>query len=177
MTKPEADRTHASEPVTRRDHVVRLSFTEAAERLGITVAAVRMRVHRGTLESEHVGGERFVLVPAALFDVAEQRDERETHASERVRTTKDRDDVIAAKDSEIAYLRQSLEAEREARRRADTIIIELSRQVIALPAPHDAAVAANEGLQRTEPPAMTNETSASWWARLRRWVAGGAGEE
>jgi hypothetical protein len=177
MDGPDRTRDHASKTVTDRDHIVRLSFPETAARLGITVAAVRMRAHRGTLKTEHVRGERFVLVPIALLDAAEHRGERETHASARVITASDRDALIAAKDSEIAYLRQSLDEEREARRRADHLLAGALERLAALPETDggDADVAANKGPGATEPPTVdldAGSSRGSFWSRLIRLLAG-----
>jgi len=55
-----------------------LTFAEAAERLNITVDAVRVRVHRGKLVSVRVNDRTFVLwpQPAAAEQANEPRTER-----------------------------------------------------------------------------------------------------
>ena len=85
---------------------------EAAEQLGITAEAVRMRIKRGTLRSERQAGRVFVLLGP---------DRPTEHTTERTEPTEDRTAEL------IATLQEQLAEEREARRRADTIIAQLAR--------------------------------------------------
>jgi predicted ArsR family transcriptional regulator len=85
---------------------------EAAEQLGITAEAVRMRIKRGTLRSERQAGRVFVLLGS---------DRPTEHTTERTEPTEDRTAEL------IATLQEQLAEEREARRRADTIIAQLAR--------------------------------------------------
>jgi hypothetical protein len=85
---------------------------EAAEQLGITAEAVRMRIKRGTLRSERQAGRVSVLLGP---------DRPTEHLTERTEPTEDRTAEL------IATLQEQLAAEREARRRADTIIAQLAR--------------------------------------------------
>src|SRR5690348_2512624 len=63
MEKHDGTHGHACEHRADRAETVRLSFADAAARLGITVAAVRERVRRGTLESVDIDGQRLVVWP------------------------------------------------------------------------------------------------------------------
>ena len=100
----------------------RLTVQEAAEVLGTSVDAVRMRVRRGTLESEKD--------PDGRVHVWVNGNSTET----RPRLDGEPSALISAKDETINVLSKQLEAEREARRRADTIIAQLTQANAALAA-------------------------------------------
>jgi hypothetical protein len=87
----------------------RLDYKGAAAALGISIDATRMRVRRGTLRSERDGSRVFVILDA-----------------DQVRPDPDE------KNDLVSVLREQLAEEREARRRADTIIIQLSQANAAL---------------------------------------------
>src|SRR5215212_8934195 len=93
----------------------RLTVQEAAEVLGTSVDAVRMRVRRGSLESEKDHDGR---VHVWVHD-----DSSETKPRLDVEYSR----LISAKDETIRVLSEQLDAEREARRRADTIIAQLTQ--------------------------------------------------
>src|SRR5829696_10520360 len=101
------DRTGRPGPTNQR-----VTVPEAAEQLGITAEAVRMRIKRGTLRSERQAGRVFVLLGS---------DRPTEHTTERTEPTEDRTAEL------IATLQEQLAEEREARRRADTIIAQLAR--------------------------------------------------
>jgi hypothetical protein len=100
----------------------RLTVQEAAVVLGTSVDAVRMRVRRGTLESEKD--------PDGRVHVWVNGDSTET----RPRLDGEPSAIISAKDETISVLSEQLESEREARRRADTIIAQLTQANAALAA-------------------------------------------
>jgi hypothetical protein len=164
-----------------------LPIGDAAERLGISTDAIRRRIHRGTLHGEKIGGIWHVAVPAA-HDVhtrqaagAEPIPPGDRPGGNRAESGPDRaatgeatgalSALIDAQRDEIAYLRAALSEEQEARRRADTIILELSRRPVALPADVDAAVSDLQGPQATKP-AETTDHPSSWLARLWRQMTG-----
>ena len=100
----------------------RLTVQEAAEVLSTSVDAVRMRVRRGTLESEKdPDGRVHVWVNG---DSTETKPELDGEPGA----------LISAKDETIRVLSEQLESEREARRRADTIIAQLTQANAALAA-------------------------------------------
>jgi hypothetical protein len=101
------DRTGRPGPTNQR-----VTVSKAAEQLGITAEAVRMRIKRGTLRSKRQAGRVFVLLGP---------DRPTEYTTERTEPTEDRTAEL------IATLQEQLAEEREARRRADTIIAQLAR--------------------------------------------------
>jgi hypothetical protein len=142
---------------------------EAAEQLGITAEAVRMRIKRGTLRSERQAGRVFVLLGP---------DRPIEHTTERTEPTEDRTAEL------IATLQEQLAEEREARRRADTIIAQLARAneeqartIRELEAPseppsneRESPQTVEEEPERPEPHPDTLRPQESvrrpWWRRL-----------
>jgi excisionase family DNA binding protein len=139
----------------------RFSYKEAAQALGISTDAVRMRVRRGTLPSER--DETGVKVILNADQVRPDPD--------------DTNDLVSV-------LQQQLAEEREARRRADHIILQLSQanatlasRVPALPAANDERRDVNAshddpvggysdtGSSRENP---QNQSSWGWFRRLFR---------
>src|SRR5919202_6741791 len=100
----------------------RLTVQEAAEVLGTSVDAVRMRVRRGSLQSEKD--------PDGRVHVWVDGDPTET----KPRLDGEPGALVSAKDETIRVLSEQLESEREARRRADTIIAQLTQANAALAA-------------------------------------------
>jgi len=145
----------------------RLTVQEAAEALGTSVDAVRMRVRRGTLESEKD--------PDGRVHVWVNGDASET----KLRLDGEPEALISAKDETIRVLSEQLEAEREARRRADTIIAQLTQANAALAARIPELEAAPEGPEdsdaTSEQPRAAAEADRiaregppphrSWWRR------------
>jgi hypothetical protein len=89
----------------------RVTVQEAARALRITEGAVRARIHRGTLETEREGGTVYVRVDA------DYKTNERAEQYELVRTLREYN----------TSLERQLNAEREARRRADTIIVQLTQ--------------------------------------------------
>ena len=150
----------------------RLTVQEAAEVLGTSVDAVRMRVRRGSLESEKdPDGRVHVWVKG---DATETKPGLDGEPSA----------LISAKDETIRVLSEQLESEREARRRADTIIAQLTQANAALAArvpeleapqeePPEAPEASDEhpkGSEQQQPPSGTGEARSEdqrpWWRRM-----------
>jgi hypothetical protein len=111
----------------------RLTVPEAARELGITEAAVRGRIKRGTLRSYRESGKVYVLL------------EGDASATNRDAPT----DAPTDQSELIDVLREQLAEEREARRRADTIIAQLTQA--------NATLAAR--IPELEPPESTSEPS------------------
>jgi excisionase family DNA binding protein len=146
----------------------RLTVQEAAEVLGTSVDAVRMRVRRGTLESEKD--------PDGRVHVWVNGDSTET----RPRLDGEPSALISAKDETISVLSEQLESEREARRRADTIIAQLTQANAALAArvpeleapqkPPEAAETVEDERERSDfrPSVGEVEEGAQrpWWRRV-----------
>ena len=108
-------------PTTDRpsDHEATITFEEAADRLGITVNAVRQRIKRGTLvRIETPSGPRIAWSPMV------GRDQPPTDPKRPETTTPTTGTADLADE-----LRRLLEDEREERRRAQQRVAELSGQV------------------------------------------------
>ena len=147
----------------------RLTVQEASEVLGTSVDAVRMRIRRGNLESEKADdGRVYVWLNS---------DESET----KPRPDGESDALISAKDQTIRVLSEQLEAEREARRRADTIIAQLTQANAALaarvpeleapreqPGGTETVEAEPEGAQepRSGAPGRQEGRRRPWWRRV-----------
>jgi hypothetical protein len=148
----------------------RLTVQEAAEALGTSVDAVRMRVRRGTLESEKD--------PDGRVHVWVNSDSSETKA----RLDGEPEALISAKDETIRVLSEQLEAEREARRRADTIIAQLTQanaalaaRVPELEAPQERPGAPETGEEQQgrgeahpDAPGPQEGVQRPWWRRMFR---------
>ena len=98
-----------------------VDLREAAELLGTSTEAVRKRAARGSLRSDRQDGRVLVWV-----------DEGRTEGGREAQI--DREALIEAKDHAIRILEDQLREEREARRRADTIIAQLTQANAALAA-------------------------------------------
>ncbi len=142
----------------------RLTVAEAAERLGITKEAVRKRIHRGTLHSDKDDGTVRVYIPPSRTPsgtASMARDELVDELRDRVRSLEGR-----------------LDEEREARRRADTIIAQLTQANATLAArvpeleasqepPGGPQSAAEEETGRgTAPPDQHGAEPRPWWRRV-----------
>jgi excisionase family DNA binding protein len=127
----------------RRDTRRRLSVSEAADALGITVDAVRSRVKRGTIAHERVGGRVYVLLGADQSRPGhDQGTDRPGPAGE------DRTDEL------IATLREQLQAERAAHAEARRIIAGLVERMPQLEAPSEPSGTPSEATSqpgRVEP--------------------------
>jgi hypothetical protein len=160
---------------------------EAAEILGITPDAVRSRLRRGTLErSPERGedGEVLVIIPAPKNadqsgDPSETVSDQSTNKSGDPSAT-DRDGaptvaLVEEMHEEVAFLREELRREREARveekRRHDTIVLQLAQRIPELepsPEPRDAREATSEGTDMgTVPPEKQEDAQRrSWLSRF-----------
>lgn len=143
----------------------RLTVQEAAEALGTTVDAVRMRARRGSLESEKE--------PDGRVYVYLNDDSSET----KHRPNVEPDALILAKEETIALLREQIAEEREARRRADTIIAQLTQANAALasrvpqlepPSRSPAEWLDDEEAAREDADlsVRTHEKRQGWWKRV-----------
>jgi hypothetical protein len=115
----------------------RLNAQDAAEALGISVDAVRMRSRRGTLDSEHENGRLYVWLDT---DETSVRSQAEVEAFE---------EVLEELREQVRYLRESLAEERaartEERRRHDTLMAQLVQRIPELEAPQERSPDAPRG--------------------------------
>ncbi len=183
------------ERLGRTDATVRMTVQEAAAALGVTVEAVRGRMHRGKYgREEGPGGRVFVLVPADQLPgdqperSTERLGERSTNGRANVQTnvgSGPAEQVVERLLDEVAFLRAELAERSEALRRReelhgeeirrrDHIIAGLVERIPELgpaQAPRDAPKTAAEDAGGVEPrPATEGPQEAperrSWW---RRW--------
>lgn len=109
--------------MTSQETSRRLTVQEAAEVLGTSVDAVRMRVRRGSLDSEKESdGRVYVYLGGDSSETKHQLDGEPAA-------------LISAKDETIAVLREQLRAEREAHGEARRIIAGLVQRVPELESP------------------------------------------
>jgi hypothetical protein len=144
-----------------------LDVGEAAQELGISTDAVRKRISRGSLRSDRENGHVRVWL-----DVGETEAGREAQV--------DGEALVEVLQDHITDLRVQLEAEREARRRADTIIAQLTQANAALAAKvpeleaaesrEETGEGAVEETERAEPHSNAGEAQGGaqrpWWRRM-----------
>jgi molybdopterin converting factor small subunit len=148
---------------------VRMTVQEAAAALGITVEAVRGRMHRGKYGREKAEDGRVyvVLTPDQLANVGERSDERSEaarppaaeHSEERSAHVRQlaggSGELVEELRDHVAFLRAELEARnkeiqrreeehREEARRKDTIIAQLAQRIPELEAPRESSPEARE---------------------------------
>jgi hypothetical protein len=195
MTEPRRD-TDATQHDTG-ESFDQLTVPEAAERLSLSIDALRMRIRRGTVATTVVDGKKRVLVPRSVSDET-RRDDDTTPTGQPTNETEPTPNAAELVDqlrSEVAYLRKTLDAEIEARRRADHLVAgmieerrELTAQVAALTAvageqPTEQRLVGDETLivrhaprgpetpqDAPEPARIGQDTSLSFWDRLRALV-------
>jgi excisionase family DNA binding protein len=156
-----------------QSETTRVTVEEAARLLGIEKGSVKKRVQRGKLRSERdVSGTVYVYV-----------DKSETVRDEAQRWSEtSRDKLLESKDETITILRDQLHEEREARRRADTIIAQLARTseeqartIRELEAPSEAderetpetvEEEPERGQPRPDAPGPHEGVQRPWWRRI-----------
>jgi len=134
---------------------------EAAEVLGISDDAVRSRIKRGTLPTVRESGRVFVVLGATDRPSAQAQP---THPPGE-------DRLYQEMQARIRYLESQVEEEREARRRADTLLARLMDRLPELEAPQEVRespqTASDAGPDTQAPPEP--ETPAErrpWWRRM-----------
>jgi hypothetical protein len=149
----------------------RLTVAQAAAALGITEGAVRSRIKRGTLLTTKERGTEFVLLGDGTS---------ETNQPPNISVPSGQSELIASLQDQVRYLREQLDAEREARteerRRHDTVVAQLTSKIPAIEAPQEATGGAERGeeeRERAEPHSATGGAQEPAWRRWRRRVFGG----
>jgi hypothetical protein len=112
----------------------RMTVSGAALELGLSAEAVRSRIKRGTLQSVKEGSTVYVLLSAdqTQLDNDQDNDQAQPEHDRANAQTYGQTELIDSLQDQIAYLRDQLAEERESRRRADTIIAQLSQANAAL---------------------------------------------
>ena len=119
-------------------------ISEAAERLGISVEAVRQRIRRKKLEAYKVqDGTWRIVLPSPKADLNGVQDSVQVTVQAPVGPSDGQKELVAQLKDEVAFLRDEMAKQREQwgeeSRRKDIIISQLSDQLKALPAPKQAA--------------------------------------
>jgi hypothetical protein len=150
------DRTGQPNPTNQR-----VTVPEAAEQLGITAEAVRMRIKRGTLRSEREAGRVFVLLGQG--QPTEQPTDRPDEPNALMSQMQGRIDSLERQ------LEEAAERDRENRR----IIVALTSRIPAIEAPsepREPPQTVEEERERVEPRSATGGAQDSvhrpWWRRM-----------
>ena len=170
------DNTGPQEDPSGHSSTRRVSVDEAARELGLSVDAIRKRVQRGTIpyEKDAAGRVRVIL------DTSERLQDDVQDAAE---AEPDQAQLVEVLREQVAYLREQLDQERQARteerRRQDTIIAQLTSRLPELEAAPETrespAVSSSEeggstihtAPRRTEQEtSKVGETLPSWWRRI-----------
>jgi excisionase family DNA binding protein len=175
----------STERSSQRRDARRVSVGEAAALLGVSKDAVRMRIRRGTLRAEKAEGRVYVWLAEDL-----NADLNADHNSVQLQAEveallREKDARLQEFHEQVHHFRQILAEERDARRRADTIIAQLTQANAALAArvPELPPASSQEPSQlpgtdggepeRTEARASTEEPQEpaqeeqrSWWRRI-----------
>ena len=145
----------------------KVTLQEAARRLGVTEGAIRKRVQRDSIEHEK-GEDGRVYV---YLDEGENTGSTESQDVGGTLTDELRD--------RVRFLERALEAEQEGRRRADTIIAQLSqataeqaRTIRELEAPREPQNQAESASPRSDGGSVPEEPETAaerpWWRRVFR---------
>jgi putative hemolysin len=156
---------HPGEPQANHE---RLTVAQAAARHGITEGAVRSRIKRGTLATAKEGGTVFVLWGGGTS---------QANQTPNTDVPGDQSELIASLQDQVRYLREQLDAERQARteerRRHDTVVAQLTSKIPAIEAsqePSEAAETVEEAPDRAEPHSAAGEAQEGvrrpWWRRV-----------
>ncbi len=146
---------------------LRATVKEAAKILGTSENAVRKRIERGTLASEKVGGERYVL----LLDSEMPKHVRDTVGDLATDMAGDLALMQAHLDSmqeQVGYLKAVIQTRDEELRRKDHIIAALTERIPELEAPRetrDSPRTISEEPSGTPPPSAEAERP-SWLKRF-----------
>jgi len=154
----------------------RVTIQEAAYRLGVKEDAIRKRIQRGSMQHEKAEDGRVYVWVDTTQDTAQDAEQPSQDAYQDTAQDERLEDLR----EQIAYLRRQLDEERDARRRADMILAQLSqanaeqaRTIRAIEAPQGATEAAEpveEEPERAEPRSSTGEAQEGvrrpWWRRV-----------
>jgi hypothetical protein len=166
MTLPFSSRYHAwdgrvdvgedmSEHAGQDNGTLRVTIREAAARLGVTEAAIRKRIQRGSLPKE-LGQDGRVYV---YLDLSQDLSHPESQT--------DHEAALHAKEETIRLLREQLEQANERDRENRRIIAALTSRIPELPSPETVAAGPMEPTpsEPTEGPQERSEPQ-SWLRRL-----------
>ncbi len=180
---PTDDRTRARYERTgdHTDELTTVTVADAAELLGLSTEAVRMRVKRGTLASTKIGGTVYVLLdgPNERPNVKPNaRPNTGTNGRPNSRLNVDTAPMVANLHAhntdlrdQVEHLRRELDTRNEELRRKDTIIMAMTQRIPELESasePGDASETASNNTGRGDVPLEPQEPAQrpSWLYRL-----------
>jgi predicted transcriptional regulator len=160
----------------------RASVAQAAQMLGISEGAVRKRVERGKMRAERDAAGRLIVYLDATTTASDTSRESRGQSYD----TREGERYTRSLEDQVAYLRDQLDQEREARteerRRQDTVIAQLSqanaeqaRTIRELEAPADGATPEARGSPESTAPTRTptdagegrdTGTRRPWWRKV-----------
>jgi len=158
-----------SEHVGQDRGTLRVTIREAAARLGVTEAAIRKRIQRGSLDKE-MGEDGRVYVS---LDLSQDKSHPESQVESGA--------LIENLQDQVAYLRSQLDVRAEEIQRRDVIISQLTQANAALAARVPELGAAQEPSEAAQEPAEARVGAASpstaepgaqegvqrpWWRRM-----------
>lgn len=163
LMQPVGERFH--DPGEQTDATVRMTVQEAAEALGVTVEAIRGRMHRGKYHKEKdEEGRVYVLLPHDQLPNVQQKvkersgDRSHPSSSERsddqsrtfgpnVYKRKDaaESELVEELRGEVAYLKEIISTRDDELRRKDTIIMQMAQRIPELETPPEPREAPNFG--------------------------------
>ena len=148
----------------------RLTVAQAADALGISANAVRMRVRRGSLPSERdAEGRVWVLVGSEAGD--EQESVSDQHATDQM-TNEPTNELTEELRDRVAYLERQVEAEREASRELRRLLAGMIERVPQLEAPQEPQepqTATESGDRvRDDPASFSEARRGRFWTALAR---------
>ncbi len=161
LMRPNGERTEdeTPDPMVYEHRTNRVTVADAAQLLGLSAEAVRMRIKRGTLASEKVGGTVYVLLESDLTHTGTDQTGDQTVDQTSVLTV-DQTALVDALQAEVQFLREELqrreEVHTEENRRKDTIIAQLTRRI-----PELGPAAEPRSASETPPEGVHGETSTS----------------
>ena len=142
----------------------RLTIPDAAKLLGISEAAIRQRIRRGTIQFEKTDERTYVYVtPEETQELPEDNLSRDSAL------------LFQSMQDQIDSLKQELAIRNEELRRKDHLLAALTERIPAIEAPtdqpsepRDSPVSASEGEAKGAVPQdqAADEIRRSWWQRL-----------
>jgi hypothetical protein len=152
---PHGERTHdsTSAPTENERPTNRVTVADAAQLMGLSAEAVRMRIKRGTLPSEKIEGTVYVILDKDQTRSNEApitnqtTDQTRSNEDPTTNQTTDQTALVEVLNDHVAYLRGQLDQEREANRENRRIIAGLVQRVPELEAaqePRDSSLSASE---------------------------------
>jgi excisionase family DNA binding protein len=154
----------------------KVTIQEAAHRLGVKEDAIRKRIQRGSMRYEKAADGRVYVWVDTTQDTAQDAD----RVSQDAYQDTTQDDWLEDLREQITYLRRQLAEERDARRRADMILAQLSqanaeqaRTIRAIEAPQEASEASEpaeeqqgRGQPRPDTGGAQEHVQRAWWRRV-----------